>query len=281
MEQINVAHQRINSYNLNTGLSAELNQIGKSAKLRIPYDENKILSAGAQTFFTNSASKMGPVVRAPKDFWDEFAPILSKLYGTQDEGNGNVFKSIFGFIKKIATKLGGWDKLLNIILALPLPAHVKVVLEILKGILPLLSPTAQNSIGNMIQSTLSLGSSTNSPEELLQKINESAMSGNQIKNSPDTANINSSSPQVNDFMADKNLSLEDKVMAVLMTLAEKQEKEILDQAAQLDKSSNESRERGMIELQVKVQKLSQTFESLSNLLKVFHETAMNSVRNIR
>jgi len=284
MEPINVSNQKINHGYVNAFVQSGLDQIGKSEKLLIPYDDQVIQSNSKAVSFTNSATKMGPVVRSPQEFMEEFATILSELYGKEEMGN--VFKSIFGFIKKVINKLGGWDKLIDIVLILcPLPKSVKIVLEVLKKILPLLTPSAKNGIGDMIKSALSTSEVTDTPEELLQKMTQSLLKKNEnvqesVANAVPT-NIRNDSSDVDTIIADKTVSLEDKVMAVLMRLAEKQEQEILDQANTLDKSPQKSRDKIMIELQIKVQKLSQTFQTLSNTLKVFHETAMNSVRNIR
>jgi len=191
----------------------------------------------------------------------------------------NIFVSIFKYIKEIATKLGGWDKLIDLIMLLfPLPKHVKTILEILKKILPVLSPTGKELAADFIFSALKYGDSTTSPEELLKKITENYPQNQEIQKEPTPT---SEVPNYDSIIADKNLSLEDKIMFILLTLAEKQEKEILEQAKKLEKSSPESRERIQIELQIKVQKLQQTFQALSNLLKAFHETSINAIRNIR
>ncbi len=82
-------------------------------------------------------------------------------------------------------------------------------------------------------------------------------------------------------MADKNMSLEDKVMYILLSLADKEEKEIIEKSKKLDNSDSDSRQRLMIELQIQVQKLTQTFNAVSNLMKAFHDASMNAIRNFR
>ncbi len=273
----------INSINQKTKINNDVNvnwmNIGKATPvaIKIPYPDEKVESISKEQSLTYPKVSKGPVINSPKGFIDENEEVVNSLYNKKP--NDNIFVSIFKYIKEIATKLGGWDKLIDLIMLLfPLPKHVKTILEILKKILPVLSPTGKQLAADFIFSALKYGDSTNSPEELLKKITESYPQTPEIKNEPaPTSDI----PSYDSIIADKNLSLEDKIMFILLTLAEKQEKEILEQAKKLEKSSPESRERIQIELQIKVQKLQQTFQALSNLLKAFHETSINTIRNIR
>ncbi|OGF65096.1 MAG: hypothetical protein A2Y62_10475 [Candidatus Fischerbacteria bacterium RBG_13_37_8] len=219
-----------------------------------------------------------PTVRSPLAFIEQFPEIILQLYGEQANALKDIAKFIFNFIKQVAQKLGGWDKLIDLImLVCPLPKHVMIVLEILKRLLPILSPTAKTPVGEFMSSALVNGENTNSPEELLSKMIEGFSPEIQQKNTNNTPDTQS----IKNIMADKTIPLEDKVMMVLLSMAEQQETEILNQAQKLDSSSPESRQRLMIELQIQVQKLTQTISALSNMMKTFHEASMNSIRNFR
>lgn len=286
MEPINSINQKLNiGFDANVNLG---NVSKKSADLvNAFYPDNKIETISKETALIYPEIRKNQIVYSPKGVNDEVVSSLSKK-----ESNSNVFKSIFNFLKNIATKLGGWDKFIDLILLLfPLPKAVRTILEILKKILPVLSPTAKEIANDFIFSALKLGNNKDTPEELLKKIIQAYQQKDEIKNEPMPKNeepeepekLNSSShiPNYDSIIADKNLSLEDKIMYILLTLAEQQEKEVLDQAKKLEKASPESRERIQVELQIKVQKLQQTFQALSNLLKTFHETVLNTIRNLR
>jgi hypothetical protein len=283
MEQINGTNQRLNPGYVQAVVNSAAKSIGKNARVLISNDDRIVEQSSNEPAVSTTAAKTGPVIRSPKDFLEEFGSVMVKLYGK--EGVGNTFKTIFNFIKKIATKMGGWDKIIDLVLLLPLPKNVKIVLEVLKKVLPLLNLTQKNQVGDLLKSALTVDDETNSPEELLQKMTESLLgtktsSSSSIK-TDDLPDVPDESLDTASLVADSSMSLEDKVMAVLMKLAETQEKEILDQANKLENSPKESRDKLMIELQIKMQKLTQTYSTLSNTLKAFHETALNSIHNIR
>jgi hypothetical protein len=217
--------------------------------------------------------------QSPTDFLDAFPEIIYKIYGQEVDTVKSVFKFLFDAIKFVAQKLGGWDKLIDLImLVLPLPKHVKIILEVLKKILPVISPLPKETIPQFIFTALEKGKATETPEDLLQQIAEKFKCDSD--NNFDGAGA-SENEALSRIIADGKMSLEDKVMYVLMSLSAKEEKEILKKSHQLDDASSDSRQRLLIELQIQVQKLMQTYSALSNLMKAFHETSMNSIRNFR
>ncbi len=279
MEQITSINQ---SYQISKKTELSLNDLENVSEVeKANPNKNGILlnSIEANKLLTKPVDLNDQIIQSPLDYIDTFPEIIEMIYGQQVDAIKDGIKMLFNIIKFVAQKLGGWDNLIDLILlVLPMPPHVKLVLEVLKKILPVLCPLPKNSIPDFLFTAISKGDETNTIEELLTKIADGLnLNEKEISKKSITNDI----PSLNNIMADKNMSLEDKVMYILLSLADKEEKEIIEKSKKLDNSDSDSRQRLMIELQIQVQKLTQTFNAVSNLMKAFHDASMNAVRNFR
>lgn len=279
MEQVRSLNQWWQSSIRNNVLLPQFKEVNGMKAVNVKSENDIISNVVGTKFFAKGIDWENGIIQSPIDFIDAFPEIIAKMYNQQVDTIKSAFKFLFEVIKFVAQKLGGWDKLIDLImLAFPLPKHVKLVLEILKKILPVISSLPKDVVPNFIFTALEKGNETSTPEDLLLKLAEAFDSdGKQEIVKPE----NGDSLPLQSIIADGKMSLEDKVMYVLLSLANKEEKDILTKAKKLDDASSDSRQRLMIELQIQVQKLTQTYNALSNLMKAFHEASMNSIRNFR
>mgnify|MGYP005838681945 CR=1 FL=1 len=279
MEQINSLNQWWQSSIKDYVLKPQFKEVNVTEAVNVKSDNNRISNVVGMKLLSKGIDWENGIIQSPIDFVDAFPEIIEKMYNQQVDAIKSSFKFLFDAIKFVAQKLGGWDKLIDLVmLAFPLPKHVKLVLEVLKKILPVISPLPKDSVPNFIFTALEKANETTTPEDLLFQIASSfATDDKQDIVKPE----NGGSIPLQSIIADGKMSLEDKVMYVLLSLANKEEKEILAKSKKLDDASSDSRQRLMIELQIQVQKLTQTYNALSNLMKTFHEASMNSIRNFR
>lgn len=102
-------------------------------------------------------------------------------------------------------------------------------------------------------------------------------SGSSVSMEEGTLNSN----DIAHILQDPSLSIEDKIAMILAQFAEKLMKKLEGKVNQMSQSGGKSETKLQSEIQLITQKLSRAMETLSNVMKSFHEAMTTSIKNIR